>query len=55
MKNEVYNLSNPFVPCSALIFLDAKCLSSTYCAREHGHKGEHNTANEEPLPKTGTR
>jgi len=46
-----YSIFHPFVPCSALIFLDSKHKASTYCMREHGHSGEHNTANEEQAAK----
>ena len=50
MKTEG-SIIQPFVPCSVNIFLDSKHLVSTYCMREHGHSGEHNTVNEAPLKK----
>ena len=50
-----YSVLHPFVPCSALIFLDSKHKASTYCMRERGHSGEHNTANEEPAAKKKAR
>jgi hypothetical protein len=50
MKTEG-SILNPFVPCSASIFLDSEHKSNTYCLREHGHSGEHNTVNEEPKKK----
>ena len=46
MKN---NLLNPFVPCSATIFLDEKGMTSTYCMREKGHSGEHGVEREVAL------
>lgn len=46
-----YSLSRPFVPCAALIFLDAGHRSNTYCVREMGHVGKHNVTNEEPEEK----
>lgn len=50
MKTEG-SILQPFVPCSAKIFLDEKCMANTYCVRENGHSGEHNTVNEEPVAK----
>jgi hypothetical protein len=35
-----YGLSHPFVPCAALIFLDAGHRSNTYCLRALGHADE---------------
>ena len=50
MKTEG-SIIQPFVPCSANIFLDSKHLVSTYCMREQGHSGEHNVVNKEPEKK----
>ena len=47
MKTEG-SILNPFIPCSANIFLDEKHMSNTYCMRKRGHSGEHNVVNEEP-------
>jgi hypothetical protein len=49
---------NPFVPCSASIFLNDNPLTSTYCMREKGHADEqvkgfpggHNTVDAAPVP-----
>ena len=53
---KTYDVLNPFVPCSALIFLDKKGVSNTYCMRERGHQDEavkgfpggHNVVNAAP-------
>lgn len=42
-----YNLQRPFVPCAALIFLDAGHRSNTYCLRALGHEGKHNVVDED--------
>ena len=47
------SILNPFVPCAALIFLDDKGVTNTYCMRERGHEGEHNTENRVPEVKDG--
>ena len=57
MANEAHNILNPFVPCSATIFLNDNKLTSTYCMRERGHPDEqvkgfaggHNTVNAVPV------
>ena len=43
-----YNILQPRVPCAAMIFLDEKGLTNTYCMRELGHAGKHNTEDREP-------
>jgi hypothetical protein len=53
-----HNMLNPFVPCSASIFLNDNPLTSTYCMREKGHADEqvkgfpggHNTVDAAPVP-----
>jgi hypothetical protein len=43
-----HSILNPFVPCSAPIFLDEQHKTNTYCQREIGHTGKHNIENKEP-------
>lgn len=57
MTNGAHSILNPFVPCSATIFLNDNKLTSTYCMRERGHPDEqvkgfaggHNTVNDAPV------
>lgn len=59
MATIIYNAQQPFVRCAALIFLDDKHISNTYCMREQGHpdeqvkgfSGGHNIVNAPPAPE----
>ena len=36
------------IPCNEIIWLDKERRINTYCKRESGHTGKHNTVNKEP-------